>query len=98
MSPLVLAAIAILTYASRAAALVFMPHPRGSFAAVLARMPGPIFSGLATLALVTDAQVLGGGPILWAALGALLASFRRSLALCLAGGLAGYLLTQALSR
>jgi hypothetical protein len=95
MNPLLVAAIALVTYASRAAALVFMPVPRGRFAAVLARMPGPIFASLATLSLVTDGQTLADGRILAAALGALVASPRRSLAACLVGGLAGYLLAAA---
>jgi Branched-chain amino acid transport protein (AzlD) len=96
MSPLLLATVAIITYTSRAAALVFMPQPRGRFAAILARMPGPIFASLATLTLVTDDQTLTDGRILCAALGALIASPKRSLAFCLIGGLAGYLLGEAL--
>ena len=52
VTPLVLAAIAALTYLSRATSLVFLPPPRGHFAAVLARMPAPIFASLAALTLV----------------------------------------------
>ena len=97
MSPLLVAIIALVTYASRAVALVFMPIPRGRFAAVLARMPGPIFASLATLTLVTDGLGLADPPILGAALGALVVSPRRSLAVCLIGGLAGYVLATAVS-
>jgi len=39
--------------------------------AILARMPAPIFAGLATATLLTGDRSLVGGPILWAALGAL---------------------------
>jgi len=92
MSPVVLVVIALLTYASRAAALVFLPRPRGRFEAVLARMPAPIFASLAALTLVTGDRSLAGGPVLCAALGALVLSPRRSLPLCLIGGVAGYAL------
>lgn len=92
MSPLVLAAIAAITYASRAAALVFLPPPRGRFGAVLARMPGPIFASLAALTLLGADRALAAAPVLCAAAGALAASPRRSLPVCLAGGVAGYAL------
>jgi hypothetical protein len=92
MSPLLVAAVALITYGSRAAGLVFLPRPSGRSEAVLARVPAPIFAGLATLGLVTDERSLAAGPVLVAAAGALLAAPKRSLALCLVGGLAGYLL------
>ena len=92
MSPLVLVAIALITYTSRAAAVVFLPPPRGRFGAVLGRMPAPIFASLAALTLVTDDRSLAGGPVLCAALGALIMSPKRSLPLCLIGGVAGYAL------
>ncbi|MGH7332513.1 MAG: hypothetical protein ACREKS_07140 [Candidatus Rokuibacteriota bacterium] len=88
MSPILLAAIALITYASRAAALVFLPRPSGRFAVALGRMPAPIFASLATLTLVTGDRSLAGPSILCAALGAVIV--RRSLPLCLIGGLAGY--------
>ena len=59
-------------------------------AAVLARMPAPIFASLAALTLVTADRSLAETPVLCAALGALLATPRRSLPTCLAGGVAGY--------
>jgi hypothetical protein len=90
MSPLALAAIALITYASRAAALVFLPRPGARVEAVLGRMPAPIFASLATLTLIGDDRSLAGGPILCAAAGALIAAPRRSLAVCLIGGVAGY--------
>jgi hypothetical protein len=84
------AVIAVVTYASRAVALVVLPRPTGGFARVLARMPAPIFASLATLTLVTGDRALVAVPVLAAALGALLVTPWRSLPLCLLGGLAGY--------
>jgi hypothetical protein len=92
VTPLVLVAIAAITYASRAAALVFLPPPGGRFGAVLARMPAPIFASLAALTLVTDDRSLAAAPVLCAAAGALALSPKRSLPLCLIGGVAGYAL------
>jgi hypothetical protein len=96
MSSLMLVAIALMTYASRAAALVFLPRPPARFAAVLGRMPAPIFASLAMATLLTGERSLIGGPILWAALGALLLSPTRSLLFCLIGGGAGYALAALL--
>jgi hypothetical protein len=53
-------------------------------------MPAPIFAGLATLTLITEEGALADGPVLVAALGALIASPRRSLAVSLAGGIVGF--------
>lgn len=92
MSPVLLVTIALITYASRAAALAFLPRPTGRFEAVLERMPAPIFASLATLTLITSERSLAEGPILAAAAGALLLSPKRSLAVCLIGGIAGYAL------
>ncbi len=96
MSPLVLVSIALITYASRAASLVFLPPPRGRFAAILGRMPAPIFASLATLTLVTAERSLAAGPVLCAAEGAQIVSPKRSLPLCLIGGVAGYALGELL--
>ena len=93
MSALLLAAIALVTYGSRAAALALLPRPGARIEAVLSRMPAPIFAGLATVTLVTGDGALVGGPILGAALGALLATPARSLLACLVAGAAGYALT-----
>jgi hypothetical protein len=92
MSPLVLVALALITYASRAAAVVLLPRPHPRFEAVLSRIPAPIFASLATATLLSDAGALAGGPTLWAAAGALVASPARSLLACLVGGAAGYAL------
>jgi hypothetical protein len=92
VSPLVLIAIALITYGSRAAAVVLLPRPGRAFEAVLARMPAPIFASLATATLLGDGGSLVAGPTLWAAAGALAASPARSLLFCLLGGAAGYAL------
>jgi hypothetical protein len=90
MSSLLLAAIALVTYGSRVAALALLPRPGPRIEAVLSRMPAPIFAGLATVTLVTGDGALVGGPILGAAIGALLATPARSLLACLLAGGAGY--------
>ena len=90
MSVWLLAVIALITYTSRAASLVFLPKPTGRFEAVLSRMPAPIFASLAMLSLITEKQTLGEASLLTAAAGALLVSPKRSFLLCLLGGIAGY--------
>jgi hypothetical protein len=90
MSPLVLVAIALITYGSRAAAVVLLPRPSPRFETILARVPAPIFASLATATLIGDDGALIGGPTLGAAVGALVVSPARSLLLCLIGGAAGY--------
>lgn len=82
--------IVALTYGSRAAALVVLGAPRGRVEAVLARMPAPIFAGLAVLSIVGEGARLAPVPVLLAAAGAAVVGARRSLAVCLVGGLAGY--------
>jgi hypothetical protein len=88
VTPALLAAIAAITYSSRAAALAFLPRPSGRLEVILGRMPAPIFAGLATLTLITEEGSLARGPILVAALGALIASPKRSLV----GGIVGFAL------
>lgn len=90
MSPLVLVAIALMTYGSRAAAVVLLPRPSPRFEAILGRIPAPIFASLATATLLGNDGSLIGGPILGAAVGALVVSPARSLLVCLIGGAAGY--------
>ncbi|HUP34210.1 MAG TPA: AzlD domain-containing protein [Candidatus Limnocylindria bacterium] len=90
MSALLLVAIALITYASRAAAVVLLPRPSPRFETILSRIPTPIFASLATATLLSDGGALVGGPTLAAAAGALLLSPARSLLLCLIGGAVGY--------
>lgn len=90
MSPLVLVAIALLTYASRAAAVVLLPRPSPRFETILSRIPAPIFASLATATLLGDGGAPVSAPTLAAAAGALLLTPARSLLLCLIGGALGY--------
>jgi len=90
MSPLLLVAIALITYGSRAAAVVLLPRPSARFETVLSRIPAAIFGGLATATLLGEGATLAGPPILGAAAGALAATPARSLLLCLVGGAIGY--------
>jgi hypothetical protein len=87
---LLLAAIAAITYGSRLAAMAILPRPTGRLEQVLARVTPAIFASIATLSLITDEPGLVDGSILLAALGALIAAPRRSFALCLVAGVAGY--------
>ncbi|MGH2735163.1 MAG: AzlD domain-containing protein [Actinomycetota bacterium] len=93
MSVWVVVALALLTYGSRATAMAFLPPPSGRMEEVLARIPAPLFAGLAVLSLVTEDQTLADAPVLGAAAGGLLLAPFRSLPLTLAGGVAGYVVT-----
>ena len=95
MTPLLMAAVAAITYGSRLAAMAVLPRPSGRVEQVLERVVPAIFASIATLSLITDEPGLVDGPILLAAAGALLAAPRRSFALCLLAGLAGYFIGQA---
>jgi branched-subunit amino acid transport protein len=90
MSPPLLLVIALITYGSRAAAVVLLPRPGARFEAVLSRIPAAIFAGLATATLLGEGGTPAGLPILGAAAGALVATPARSLLLCLVGGAIGY--------
>lgn len=89
MSLALIAAIALLTYGSRALALVFMPDPPARVKAVLDRIPAPLFAALAMTALIDDGDVADPAT-LSAALFGLIAAPTRSLLWVLVAGLAGY--------
>ena len=89
MSAVLIALLAVLTYASRALALVLMPHPPERIRVVLDRIPAPLFASLAALSLLEDGAI-AGATTLAAAAGALLATPTRSLLWVLTGGLGGY--------
>lgn len=89
MSPALIAAIALLTYASRALALVLMPDPSPRAKAVLDRIPAPLFASLAAISLVEDGELVTP-ETLCATVGALLLTPTRSILYILAGGFAGY--------
>ncbi|HEX5579252.1 MAG TPA: AzlD domain-containing protein [Candidatus Limnocylindria bacterium] len=92
MTPLLVAAVAAITYGSRLAAMAVLPRPSGRVERILERVVPAIFASIATLSLITDQPGLVDGPILLAAAGALLVAPRRSFALCLVAGLAGYVI------
>jgi len=92
VSGLLLAAIAAITYGSRLAAMAVLPRPTGRLEQILSRVTPAIFASIATLSLFTDQPGLVEPPILLAALGALLVTPRRSFALCLVAGVAGYVI------
>lgn len=89
MSIALIVLIAVLTYASRAIALVAMPNPSPRIRSILDRVPAPLFASLAAISLIEDGE-LAGPQTLSAAVGALLAAPTRSLLWALVGGLAGY--------
>lgn len=90
MSALVLLAIALITYGSRAAAVVLLPRPGARFETILSRIPAAIFASLATATLLGEGCAPASVPTLAAAAGALVLTPARSLLLCLIGGAAGY--------
>jgi hypothetical protein len=73
-----------------------LPAPRGTLAAVVDRLPAPLFAVLAAATLLGSDHGSGGGVWL-AAAAALLTVRRRSLLLTVAAGLAGALVGQALA-
>lgn len=90
MSALTLVLIALITYASRAVAVVLLPRPSARFETVLSRIPAAIFASLATATLLGEGGALPAPPVLGAAIGALLTSPARSLLPVLIGGAIGY--------
>ena len=83
--------IALLTYASRAIALVLMPHPPERVRSVLDRVPASLFASLAAISMVEDGA-LASPETLSAAVGALVATPTRSLLWVLCAGVVGYAL------
>ena len=90
MSLWTLGLVAAITYLSRAVSLVFLPEPSERLRAVLEKVPGPLFAGLAVLALVPEEGGSVSGPVVAAASGALLAAPLRSLPYALVAGLSAY--------
>ena len=90
-------ALALITYASRAAALTFLPPLPAGVAAVLDRMPPALFAGLAAQAVVGPSGVLADPAVLAAAAGALVVTPLRSLPACLAAGVGGFVLASLIA-
>jgi branched-subunit amino acid transport protein len=95
MSLALIAGIALLTYASRALALVFMPDPPPRMKATLDRIPAPLFAALAVTSLIDDGQ-LANPTMLTAAAFGLAAAPTRSLLWVLLAGLTGYVVGTAI--
>jgi branched-subunit amino acid transport protein len=91
MSFALIAALAVLTYGSRALALVFMPHPPVRARVILDRIPAPLFAALAVTSLIEDGELVDL-ETLCAAAGAFIVTPTRSLLWVLVGGVAGYAL------
>ena len=91
MSLAVVATIAILTYASRALALVVMTDPPDGVKVILDRIPARLFASLATTSLIEGGDI-ASPETLCAALLALGATWTRSLLWVLVAGLVGYAL------
>jgi branched-subunit amino acid transport protein len=81
--------IAVMTYGSRALALVAMPDLPERSRAILDRVPAPLFAALAAMSLFGDGNLVEARTLV-ATAGAVLVSPTRSLLLVLIGGLAGY--------
>lgn len=90
MSWELVAIVALITYVSRAAALVFLPPLPPRVRALLDRMPPALFAGLAAQSLIVPGEGFVAGPTILGALGALAVSPRRSLPVCLVAGLAAF--------
>ena len=86
----VVVAAAVITYTSRAVAVVFLPPPTGRVAAFVSRLPAPLFAGLAVFALVGDSPAWPEAPALAAALAAVAVAPFRSVPVSLVAGLAAY--------
>lgn len=95
MTWLLLGAVTLVTLASRVLPMTLLPTPRGRLAQALDALPAPLFASLAALALVGGDQP-PTPPVLLATAAALIGATRRSLALTLVCGVAGFALGHAL--
>jgi branched-subunit amino acid transport protein len=90
MSIWLILVIAVLTYGSRAVAMVVMPMPSPRVRTVLDRIPAPLFASLAAISLFESGEP--AARVTWfAAAGALIATPSRSLLWVLIAGLVGYI-------
>ena len=95
MSLWLIAGLALMTYASRAIALVAMPHPSQRLRTILDRVPAPLFAALAAMSLVDSGELVDPRTLV-ATAGAIALAPTRSLLLVLIGGLGGYALATAI--
>lgn len=93
MSFWLIAALAVLTYLSRAASLVLFPEPPPRFEQIISRVPAPLFAGFAASSMLSSSREVASAETLTAVLLAAAAATRaKSLLVILAAGLGGYLL------
>ena len=90
MSWELLIVLALITYASRAGALVLLPEPSARVRGVIDRIPPALFAGLAAYSLVEPGVGLPDPATLAAAGGALVVAPLRSLPICLVAGVVAY--------
>lgn len=83
--------LALITYASRAAALALLPSVPARLRLIIDRMPPALFAGLAAHSLVLPGGTLADAQILAATLGAVAVSPLRSMPICLVAGVLAYL-------
>ncbi len=91
MSLEVVLVLALITYASRAAAIVLLPPPSPRVRQMLDRVPPALFAGLAAQSLIVPGDGLVATPTIAGAIGALVVSPRRSLPLCLVAGVLAFI-------
>ena len=89
MSIWLIVGLALLTYGSRAIALVAMPEPSARLKEVLDRIPAPLFAGLAVASLFDEGSLVDERTLV-ATLGAVLLTPTRSLLGVLMGGMSAY--------
>jgi hypothetical protein len=90
-------AVAASTVGSRAVSVALLPPPRGALAAVVERLPAPLFAVLAAVTLLGSDHASSAAPVWLAAGAALVTVRRRSLLLTVAAGLAGAVVGRALA-
>jgi branched-subunit amino acid transport protein len=92
-----IAVLAAITYGSRALAMAAMPQVPARARLFLDRVPPALFAGLAAHSVSLPGGGLMGPEVLAGAAGAIVVAPLRSLPLCLAAGVAAYLLLGMIS-
>lgn len=92
MSVLLLLAAAAITVGSRVAALAVLPAPEGALAALVRRLPAPLFAALAALSFAGSDRGVSDPATVTAVCCAVLATRSSSLLITLAAGLGGFAL------
>ncbi len=90
-------AVAVVTVGSRIAATALLPTPRGALAALVDRLPPPLFATLAAVSLMGSDRGAADPAMLLAVGCALVSSRWRSLLVTVVAGLSGFLIGDAVS-